>query len=268
MAKILLVEDDPFISEIYQKKFAAEGFEVIVAATGPEVLKLAGEQPFDAILLDLVLPEMSGLEVLKALRQKGARNARTKIIVFSNLSGEEDQAEAVAAGADGFISKTEFTPSQVVEEVKRALGAPIPASTVTKAPIPPDSLEPPAETAPTVKQSNSKRILFLEDEGVFIDMFGKRLRDEGYEVRVEREGVKGLEAALAGHYDLLITDIQMPGLDGREVISQVRAVKNEKALPIILLSASLLQEELAKLERSGAVSKAFLKTQITPTELV
>lgn len=121
MARILLVEDDPFISEIYKKKFESSGFAVTVAASGQEVLKVVGQGSFDLILLDLVLPEMSGIEILRELRKKNAPAAGTRIIVLSNLSGEEDRAEARKAGADGFLSKTEFTPSELVEEVKRLL---------------------------------------------------------------------------------------------------------------------------------------------------
>ena len=65
MVKIMLVEDDPMIAEIYKKKFELAGFEVINAVTGKEVLKFASEDKFDLILLDMVLPEMSGMDVVR-----------------------------------------------------------------------------------------------------------------------------------------------------------------------------------------------------------
>jgi DNA-binding response OmpR family regulator len=68
MAKILLVEDDSFIADIYKKKFESSGFEVLNITNGRSVLKAVADQKFDIILLDLVIPEMSGLEVLKELR--------------------------------------------------------------------------------------------------------------------------------------------------------------------------------------------------------
>jgi len=67
MSKILFVEDDPFIAEIYKKKFESSGFEVLNVITGKAVLKEALVQKFDLILLDLVIPEMSGTEVLREL---------------------------------------------------------------------------------------------------------------------------------------------------------------------------------------------------------
>ena len=118
MAKILLVEDDSFIADIYKKKFESSGFEVLNITNGRAVLKAVDDQHFDIILLDLVIPEMSGLEVLKELR--GPRYpAGLPIVIFSNLSNPEDRELAVKLGANGFIPKTDFSPSQVVEEVNR-----------------------------------------------------------------------------------------------------------------------------------------------------
>ena len=121
MPRILFVEDDPFIAEIYTKKFENSGFEVINVASGKTVLKEVKENTFDLVLLDLVIPELSGTEVLHELRQNKAYDQNLKIVVFSNLSGPDDQDEVMKLGANGFISKTAFSPSEVVEEVNRYL---------------------------------------------------------------------------------------------------------------------------------------------------
>ena len=121
MAKILLVEDDEFIAEIYQKKLVDAGFEVVNVKTGREVLKRVTETTYDLVLLDMVLPELSGMEVLQELRTKPEYDQNLKVVVFSNLSSPEEQEAAKKAGATGFISKTNFSPSQVIDEVKRYL---------------------------------------------------------------------------------------------------------------------------------------------------
>lgn len=122
MPKILLVEDDPFIAEIYEKKLSDAGLDVVNAKTGKEVLKRVREEQYDLVLLDLVLPELSGMEVLSELRtKKDEYDQKLQIVVFSNLSSAEEQEAAKKAGANGFISKTAFSPSQVVDEVKRYL---------------------------------------------------------------------------------------------------------------------------------------------------
>ena len=123
MPKILLVEDDPFIAEIYQKKLGESGFEVVNAVTGREALRKIAETQFDLVLLDIVLPELSGMDILHELRDKPEYDKNLKVVVFSNLSSPEEQEATRKAGATGFISKTDFTPSKVVEEVRRYLNA-------------------------------------------------------------------------------------------------------------------------------------------------
>ena len=121
MAKIMLVEDDLMIAEIYKRKFESVGFEVVNAVTGKEVLKFASESTFDLILLDMVLPEMSGMDVLKQLRQSGDYDANLKIVVLSNLNKTEYEKEARDNGANGFIGKTQYSPSELVVEIQRLL---------------------------------------------------------------------------------------------------------------------------------------------------
>lgn len=120
MPKILIVEDDPMISEIYQKKFEAAGFEVVVATNGSEVLSNVKKDKFDLVLLDLVLPEMSGMDILKELKS-GKYDPEMKVVVFSNLSEKEDRDRAIEDGADGFISKTQYSPSELVKEIQKIL---------------------------------------------------------------------------------------------------------------------------------------------------
>lgn len=106
------------IADIYVKKFQDAGFEVVNVITGKEVLRVASQAHFDLILLDMVLPEMNGMDVLKELRS-GDYDQSTKIVIFSNLNKFENEPEALKNGADGFISKSEFNPSQLVEAIRK-----------------------------------------------------------------------------------------------------------------------------------------------------
>ncbi len=125
MSKVLLVEDDPMISEMYERKFVAAGFDVRIAVSGKAVLDILRVEPFDIVLLDIVLPEMGGMEVLEQIRNpKSGYAPDLKIVMFSNLNEREDREKALRLGANGFISKSEFSPSQLVEEVSRFLKQP------------------------------------------------------------------------------------------------------------------------------------------------
>jgi DNA-binding response OmpR family regulator len=118
--KILIVEDDPMLVEIYSKKFISDGFDTDTAISGAEAEKkiLAGK--FDLVLLDLVLPEADGFEVLKKIKEDPAVRD-TKVVVFSNLSQQEDKEKAALLGADDFLTKSDYTPGEIVEHVKEML---------------------------------------------------------------------------------------------------------------------------------------------------
>jgi len=260
MAKILLVEDDPLIAEIYQRKFETSGFEVVNVMTGKAVLKAVEDDPsYDLVLLDLVIPEMSGMDVLKELRTNPQYPTDLKIVVFSNLSDPEDRRRAVELGANGFIQKTEYTPTKLVIEVSRLIS--LYAEQEKNR-----SGNPGAGASSGVGQG--RRILFIEDEPVFVDMFGRRLMQEGYVIVSHASGTTAVEAAEHELFDLVITDAMLPNMTGQEVITRLKESEKTKHIPIFLLSASLEPSEMEALSNSPDVFKAFLKTQITPTELV
>ncbi|MFA9262789.1 MAG: response regulator [Undibacterium sp.] len=265
MPKILFVEDDPFISEIYTKKFTSSGFEVIPALTGKDALKKAHEGTFDLIMLDMVIPELSGMEVLRELRSNKSFDPNLKVVIFSNLSGPQERQEATSAGANGFISKTDFTPSQVVAEVQRYLDQF--ASQAKNAERNPVSGAVPAAVENEGSVMGAKKILLIEDEPVFVEMFSKALLDAGYAVTTEHNGQNGLNRVQNEHFDLVITDHLLPSVSGKEIIEILRNDERFVSLPIFLLTASLEEEEVKALQDSGAVNRSFLKTQVTPTEL-
>jgi len=119
--KILLIEDDEFLSDMYKTKFESEGFEVVPAQDGEIGLKLLEEglKP-DAILLDVVMPKMSGLEVLGKIKSMNDASSMN-VIMFTNMGQKEDIDKAMSLGARGYIIKANFTPSEVVVEVNKIL---------------------------------------------------------------------------------------------------------------------------------------------------
>lgn len=120
MKKILIVEDDPMLVEIYSKKFLSDGFDTDTANSGAEAEKKVKANKFDLVLLDLVLPEADGFEVLKKIKEDSSLS-ETKVVVFSNLSQEEDKEKAATLGADDFLTKSDYTPGEIVEHVKGML---------------------------------------------------------------------------------------------------------------------------------------------------
>ncbi len=117
--KILVIEDDKFISDIYSTKLSSEGFRVILAENGEEgVKKIKSEQP-DLILLDLFMPKMDGIEVLKKMKTDGIS---IMTLVLTNAGENEYVAKAMELGAEDYLIKTSFTPDEVILKIKEKLG--------------------------------------------------------------------------------------------------------------------------------------------------
>lgn len=263
MPKIIIVEDEPMISEIYQKKFSESGFEVFAVDSGDQVLTMAQKEKVDVVLLDLIIPKMSGFEVLENLKS-GKYNPNIKVIIFSNLSQKEDREKAQKLGADGFISKADYTPSALVKEVQRLLNQ---FSEEEKNEKRNGNLNGNHEGNQEVEQpSVSGKILMIEDEDIFEEMFGGKLRQDGYEVTFAKNGVWGLNEALKNDYDLMIIDMILPGMTGDEIVSRMKLEEKTKNLPIIILSASV-EEQMERKVREMGVSAFFVKTQLIPSEL-
>jgi DNA-binding response OmpR family regulator len=124
MKKILLVEDDPFLIDIYQKKLRDSGFKVEVAKDGERVLEILKEKNFDLMLLDIVLPKIDGWKILEELGEMKKEKKdleKMKIIIWSNLGEKEDIKKGLSLGATSYLIKANFTPSEVVREIEKLL---------------------------------------------------------------------------------------------------------------------------------------------------
>lgn len=117
MTKIVIIEDDPTISQMYRMKFEADGFDVRMAANGRIGVDIVKSFNPDVILLDIQMPEMNGAEALRMIRNNQASKT-TPVIVLTNLGEEEAPAEMRSLGIDSYIVKANYTPRQVVARVK------------------------------------------------------------------------------------------------------------------------------------------------------
>ncbi len=122
MAKIAIIEDDAAISQMYRIKFEAEGYEVETAENGKLGLELAKEMRPDVILLDLMMPVMSGDEMLAKLRRTDWGKS-IKVIILTNRGEQEIPPEVRELNVTALILKAAMTPRQVAELVKNHLGA-------------------------------------------------------------------------------------------------------------------------------------------------
>jgi DNA-binding response OmpR family regulator len=118
--KILIVEDDMFIRDIYQVKFNLEGFEVMVAENGVKAMEILEKNIPNIILLDIMMNHMNGMEVLEKIK-KNEFLKEIPIIMLTNISEKEKVTQGMELGANDYLIKSHFTPSEVVEKVNALL---------------------------------------------------------------------------------------------------------------------------------------------------
>ncbi|MFZ2545245.1 MAG: response regulator [Candidatus Saccharimonadales bacterium] len=115
---ILCIEDDRFIGEMYVRSLKKAGYEVDWMVGGNDGLIAARNKPYDLILLDVMLPERRGNEIMEALRGKEDLIPNTKIIVLTNFEQDEESRMMMENHVDGYLIKAEITPKKLIEVIR------------------------------------------------------------------------------------------------------------------------------------------------------
>lgn len=261
MKKILIVEDEEYLSEMYKIRFKKEGYEVVIAHDGEEGVKLAGSEQPDLVLLDLVLPKKDGYQVLEEIR----KNDKTKnliVYIISNLGQNGEINKGFKSGANGYLIKADLTPSQLVLKIKEIFAGKkvgVKRADVAEAEI--DN----KKTATVAKVGTD--VLLIEDQEVLIKMYQLRLNKAGFNVEVANNGAWGLKLAMQKTFAAIIMDMVMPAMNGYEAIKMLKQNEKTKNIPIIVLSNSAQDNDIEQAKKLG-VSRYLLKSQITPAKLV
>lgn len=119
-AKILIIEDDRYISKMYQLKLSLDGFDVQIADNGRIGVDKVKEFKPDIVLTDILMPELDGFEVIKLIKAEPEFKS-TPILIMSNLGQEDHIQKGLELGALGYIVKSQYTPSKVVDKIKEIL---------------------------------------------------------------------------------------------------------------------------------------------------
>lgn len=118
--KILIIEDEVFIADLYARQLTKAGYLVKTAGDGTAGLNTLMQETFDLLLLDIMLPGINGLEVLKQWKQKNP-NSSMIVLLLTNLGQDTVIKQGFELGAQGYLIKAAYTPDQVLSEVKKAL---------------------------------------------------------------------------------------------------------------------------------------------------
>jgi signal transduction histidine kinase/CheY-like chemotaxis protein/ligand-binding sensor domain-containing protein len=208
--RILVVEDDDDAYDSLSAYLQSAGYVSLRARTGEEAIRLAGTMQPMAITLDLVLPGIEGLEVLRRLKSD-PKTAATPVIIVSMLDNREI---GLAFGADDYFTKPVDWPRML----RRLADI-------------------------TANGARTKRLLLIDDDVTIHDLLEHELSREGYSLEKAFTGVEGLERAEALRPDVIILDLAMPGLSGYQVAELLRQRETTARIPIVVLTAKELTDD-------------------------
>jgi len=261
MPKILIVEDEEYLSDMYKIKFEQAGYVTVVAHDGEEGFELAQKEQPDLILLDLILPKLDGFKVLAKLR-KEPNTKKIKVFILSNLGQSDEVNKGMKTGADGYFIKANLTPSQLLEKVNVIFN--------NKSDMEKDIKNMTIHAEDSEYRTVGKKlakILLIEDEEAIINMYKLRFDKEGFQIEVARNGAWGLKLARQKKFDIILLDMVMPAMNGYEAIKVLKSDDNTKDVPIIILSNSAQDGDIKEAKKLGAAAY-LLKSMITPAKLV
>lgn len=195
MQKILVIDDEVQLRELLRRVLAAEGFDVSTAPFAAQALDRVFREPFDLVILDLVLGGESGLAVLKKIR---AADSKVPVVIYSGAVTPDVEKEARAAGATDVLQKNSGI-ALLASQIKKIL------KTGTRTPIP----------------MSEKKLLFVDDDPAVRGMLTKFFKEKGYATLEAPDGETALRTIAAEKVSVALLDIEMPGMDGIETLKKL-----------------------------------------------
>jgi signal transduction histidine kinase/DNA-binding response OmpR family regulator len=235
-ATVLLIEDDPRSRELLTLYLEGDGFEVEACGDGLAGMETARRVRPDAIVLDIMLPDLSGWDFLRLVKGDDT-TARIPVVVVSML---DERGKGLALGAAGYLVKP------VGRDDLLATLRPITAAQVGGGPC---------------------KVLTIDDDPVAIKLIETVLGEEGFTVVGARSGDEGLRAAQTELPSLIILDLLMPGTDGFEVVERLRADPSTAQIPVVILTAKTIAPEEHERLAAHAAHQAD-KASFSPAEFV
>lgn len=229
MKKIVVVDDQPVLASIYRSKFVAEGFHVEIATNGEAALDIIQHTRPDLVLLDLMLPKIKGVDVLRALRANDSFKS-LPIVVFSSSAQPGLLEEAWAAGATMVLSKSRTSPKQLVETVVRALG---------EKPADDPSLDMQPATVKPIQSKRfnglqQKQILLIEVNAEVRAVLASVLSREGFRITNADGSAHALMLTEVTHFDLVMINQRLCLEPVDRFCQQVR--RRHPNLPVVMYS--------------------------------
>ncbi len=260
MKKILIIEDDVFLGDVLTQKLINEGFETVLSRDGLEGYeKIKSFQP-DLILLDIILPNMNGYEILEA-KQKDPAMAPVPVIIVSNSGQPVEISRALALGVKDYLVKAQFEPEEVLVKVRAQFRKSEEFSSSV------NSLENAINKKTNAVNLEGKKIVWVEDDQFLNDIITRKLSMTKCAFFHASEGEDALKIISKEIPDIIMLDIVLSGMDGFEILRRIKSDPKIKHIPVILLSNLGQVSDIEKGKSLGAV-RFMVKATVTPDEII
>lgn len=233
---LLLVDDEEANRLLLSRRLGQDGYHVTQAGNGRQSLQLMRVERFDLVLLDMYMPEMDGLATLDAIKSEDGL-ADTPVVMLTAANSREQVVHCLSLGAVDYLIKP-VNPIELKQRVRRCLE--------TRA----------ARVEPTVRLQapnlGDARVLIVDDEPLNQMLLERRLQQVGFRALRADGGVAALRLLGEQAVDAVLLDLNMPDMDGLDVLRAIRNHPRLAALPVLMLSADGQQETVARCYELGA----------------
>jgi CheY-like chemotaxis protein/signal transduction histidine kinase/CHASE3 domain sensor protein len=232
---VMIVDDNDFELKLMAEIIEAENINTILAHGGKESIKLLEEKVPDILVLDLMMPDMDGFQVLEKIRKSPKTKNLPVVIVTAKDITQEDKIK-LSGKISTLIAKSDTTPQDLFKEIKRII----------------KELEKSQKDSASVKNTHGTSILLVEDNKDAIIQMKSILEREDFIVDVANGGQEALDYINHTIPDGIILDLMMPEVNGFEVLDKIRSAESTKNIPILILTAKdLTREDLSKLNTNN-----------------
>jgi DNA-binding response OmpR family regulator len=240
---VLVVDDSLTVRMDLRGALGAAGFTVTTCESRRAGQKALAERRFDLALLDVVLPDGDGIELLQEIRSNPAL-ASTRVIVLSTEAEVKNRVRGLTSGADEYIGK----PYDIAYVIRRA------RALCERA----QSIAPPTA-------AGGRRILAVDDSPTYLAMIASTLREDGHDVVLARSGREALELIAVQSVDAVVLDLTMPDMDGIETLVRIRRTPGREAIPAMMLTGS--EDPRSQRDALAAGVDDFMSKTLEPNQI-
>ena len=231
MRKIVIIEDNAVVARLYENKLRSAGNTVHTALDGAQGLKLIFETRPDLVLLDLMLPNKSGIEIIKEIR-RDYRFSTLPIMAYSSAD-EEILSQAVEAGSTTIISKNEASFKEILEQFNVLMEA----TSNWQIYNPTNFRDEITQEAP--KPAVPSQILIVEDDFITARILSDIAEKEELKPVVIKDGQEALRLLSSeANFVAAILDVELPKIKGTDLLKYMRSEKRLRHIPVVVMTAS------------------------------